>query len=607
MTVNVAAVNDAPVAVADTLAATEDTAVTYTAAQLLGNDTDADGNLLTIASVTSGANGTAVLNSAGTVTFTPNANFNGAAGFSYTATDGTTSSNSTSVTVNVAAVNDAPVVSITGAAIASSFSGLSLYAGAYFTAGDSAVVTGGVMSGFYTSLGAGAQVDGSIFSGEYTSTGAISAITGKTALVSGSVLAGGYVSTGAGSIISGAVAAVGYISAGAGSTAGSSQEALPAELMTNLQSADRQSVIDARAVLNAMGSGTPLAAFIDGTKTQLVAGVYSAASFVTAADTVLTLDGQGLANQTWVFNVADIATFGASTKIVLINAGEGASVIWNSGGYVTLGASAEILGTIFALNYIVAGADAVVTGPNGSNGGLFAQNGYITLGAGSKVGIVGNTAAASVDLVTGTADAGSVVTIHSATSTLGTVTADSTGNFSYKLTAVNVSTLGQETTKTITASIKDTTGTTVSSSAFAYNDSLGGTYGNDSLVGTAGNDTLKGGIGNDTLQGGAGNDLLIGGAGADIFKWIQPKTGKDTIKDFSIREGDSLDFSAIANITSNYATLSNTVTAHSVNYFQSGFDTIVWADTDGNISTLELQITLTGVKASSLPAASFIF
>ena len=42
MTVNVAPVNDAPVAVDDTLAATEDTPVTYTAAQLLGNDTDVD-------------------------------------------------------------------------------------------------------------------------------------------------------------------------------------------------------------------------------------------------------------------------------------------------------------------------------------------------------------------------------------------------------------------------------------------------------------------------------------------------------------------------------------------------------------------------------------
>ena len=109
VTVNVAAVNDAPVANNDTLAAAEDTAVTYTAAQLLGNDTDADGNPLTIAAVTSGTGGTAVLNGNGTVTFTPAANFNGAASFSYTATDGAASSNSATVTVNVAAVNDAPV------------------------------------------------------------------------------------------------------------------------------------------------------------------------------------------------------------------------------------------------------------------------------------------------------------------------------------------------------------------------------------------------------------------------------------------------------------------------------------------------------------------
>ncbi len=109
VTVNVAAVNDAPVANPDTLAAIEDTPITYTAAQLLGNDTDVDGNTLTIASITSGTGGTAVLNPDGTVTFTPNANFNGAASFSYVASDGTTTSNSATVTVNVAPVNDAPI------------------------------------------------------------------------------------------------------------------------------------------------------------------------------------------------------------------------------------------------------------------------------------------------------------------------------------------------------------------------------------------------------------------------------------------------------------------------------------------------------------------
>jgi YD repeat-containing protein len=108
VTVNVGAVNDAPVGGADTLAATEDTAVTYTAASLLGNDTDADGNTLSIKSVTAGTGGTVLLNQDGTVTFTPTANFNGAASFSYIATDGTADTAATTVTVNVGAVNDAP-------------------------------------------------------------------------------------------------------------------------------------------------------------------------------------------------------------------------------------------------------------------------------------------------------------------------------------------------------------------------------------------------------------------------------------------------------------------------------------------------------------------
>ena len=43
------------------------------------------------------------------MTFTPNANFNGVADFTYTVTDGSLTSNAATVTVNVAAVNDAPV------------------------------------------------------------------------------------------------------------------------------------------------------------------------------------------------------------------------------------------------------------------------------------------------------------------------------------------------------------------------------------------------------------------------------------------------------------------------------------------------------------------
>ena len=111
VTVTVTPVNDAPEAIADTLSATEDTPVIYTAAQLLANDTDAENDALTIASVTAGVNGSVVLNSDGTVTFTPDADFNGEAYFSYIATDGTHLSNSATVTVNVAAVPDYLTVS----------------------------------------------------------------------------------------------------------------------------------------------------------------------------------------------------------------------------------------------------------------------------------------------------------------------------------------------------------------------------------------------------------------------------------------------------------------------------------------------------------------
>ncbi|MEQ1837060.1 MAG: tandem-95 repeat protein [Candidatus Nitrotoga sp.] len=104
----VSAVNDAPVATNDTLATTEDTTVIYTAVQLLGNDSDVEGSALTIANVTSGTGGTATLNGDGTVTFTPSLNFNGAADFTYTASDGALPSNVATVAVNVTPVNDTP-------------------------------------------------------------------------------------------------------------------------------------------------------------------------------------------------------------------------------------------------------------------------------------------------------------------------------------------------------------------------------------------------------------------------------------------------------------------------------------------------------------------
>src|SRR5207237_9971250 len=86
VTITVTAVNDAPVAVDDTGTTAEDVAVSFTQADLKGNDTDVDNSnaQLSVTAVSNPLNGAVVLNGNGTVTFTPAPDFNGTAGFDYT-------------------------------------------------------------------------------------------------------------------------------------------------------------------------------------------------------------------------------------------------------------------------------------------------------------------------------------------------------------------------------------------------------------------------------------------------------------------------------------------------------------------------------------------
>lgn len=108
-TVNVTVnpVNDAPVAVDDFAETPEDTAVTF---DLVGNDTDVDGDLLEISDVAVPADQGAVVNNGdGTVTFTPALGFNGEATITYTVMDTAGGQDTGSALVTVTAVNDAPV------------------------------------------------------------------------------------------------------------------------------------------------------------------------------------------------------------------------------------------------------------------------------------------------------------------------------------------------------------------------------------------------------------------------------------------------------------------------------------------------------------------
>ncbi len=100
--------NQSPIAVADTATTNEDTVLTVPAATLTGNDSDPDGDPLTITAVGSASNGAVALN-AGNVIFTPTLNFNGAAGFTYTLSDGKGGTATGNVGVTVNPVNDPPV------------------------------------------------------------------------------------------------------------------------------------------------------------------------------------------------------------------------------------------------------------------------------------------------------------------------------------------------------------------------------------------------------------------------------------------------------------------------------------------------------------------
>ncbi|MBD9387908.1 tandem-95 repeat protein [Agrobacterium sp. AGB01] len=120
VTIQIAAVNDAPVVNNDTFAIDEDGSVTI---DVLANDSDPDNDPLTITAINGQAitagntvsvtGGTVTLNANGTLTFTATPNYNGSPSFSYTVTDGTVSRDGT-VSGTVRAINDAPVNTLPG-------------------------------------------------------------------------------------------------------------------------------------------------------------------------------------------------------------------------------------------------------------------------------------------------------------------------------------------------------------------------------------------------------------------------------------------------------------------------------------------------------------
>ena len=120
VTITVAAVNDPPVAVADSASTAVGTPVLL---HVLANDTDVDGDLLGIASVGSAANGTVQIEN-GQVRYSPNPGFLGSDSFIYSISDGAAGTAQASAAITVGAASVSPTaVSVTFRQGANGYSG----------------------------------------------------------------------------------------------------------------------------------------------------------------------------------------------------------------------------------------------------------------------------------------------------------------------------------------------------------------------------------------------------------------------------------------------------------------------------------------------------
>ncbi|MFC3071032.1 beta strand repeat-containing protein [Phenylobacterium soli] len=138
-------------------------------------------------------------------------------------------------------------------------------------------------------------------------------------------------------------------------------------------------------------------------------------------------------------------------------------------------------------------------------------------------------------------------------------------------------------------------------------DVLLGNSGDDNLAGNSGSDTLNGGTGADTLNGGSGADLFVYGATGES-QVPGRNTSTDVISDFT-HGVDRIDLSAIdadTGLAGNqaFAFAGATPTAHAIWWTETGGNTLVLADVNGD-TTADMEIILTGV-GKGLTAADFV-
>ena len=454
MDVSVAAVNDAATVSGDTSASmNEDGSLTITQEMLTANASDVDGDTLT-ASNLGADNGTITDNGDGTYTFAPDADWNGELNISYDVSDGTTTT-STNMDVSVAAVADAPTLSV------------SLGDG---TTSDSVTTT--IDTDNYSDTDSGFTVTARNINSDGTLTEASASNVDSSS--------GGFAADG---VNDGPDSQVGY----------SSEHDISEELIVNFDSDASEATVDLGAIYaNEGGSGAHEGGhyelYRDGVKVGESDFFNDSGSTMSLS---LTADDGGTFDQV-VFSALDTFADGS---------GGGSS---NHSDYrvtsidFTTETTTEYPLSISSSLTDTDGSESlsvtVANVPDGAelSAGTDNGDGTWTLGADDLGGLTINVPSGQADFqlevnATATEDDGDTATT--------TVTVD--------VDVEDVTLAGGEGADTLTGGGGD--------------DTLTGDKGDDTLTGRAGDDVLDGGSGDDTLTGGAGDDTLYGGKGADTL------------------------------------------------------------------------------------------
>ena len=547
ISVNVAAVNDAPVLTAGGSTTAEDTAISNGA---LPAATDVDGDTVTYALATGVSHGSVTVNSNGTFSYTPAANYNGSDSFTYTINDGNGGSNTYTHSLTITPVNDAPVatnpsvstnedtpLTITAATLplgtdvdldtlayalkganGGALNGTVVFSGGVFTYTPTADFNGSDSFKYTVSDGIATAVTGTVtitvnpvndaprnlqWTADYTT-----AQGTATTIANGTHLANLSATDVEGNAIT-------YSVSGNATISGNSISA------NNLVTGDNLIVVTAT---DSLGAATPM-------NVHVYVGASTADTFSAALSTT--------SNEMYVLYglAGNDAITGGSANDVLVGAagkdtlsGGDGSDIYVFGLTDSTTTNADTINDA-AGTASLSTADQIVINSSGAslgNGGLnFAQN---------------STTPAQMNITINSGTASQInITNQFATNAKGAIELLTfNGGGSY-----NGYSLGTSTWNLMNTTAPTSAGT---SNGTAGNDILvanvGGTTLNGglstSLTTGTGNDMLFGGAGADTLNGGDGNDLLVGGGGTDTFIFAAG-SGNDVITDINLGTNASHD------------------------------------------------------------------